>query len=58
MKECPKCRRVYTDGSLNFCRVDGTRLVNKGVCSDDAVTIRFPVGKPEKRSGRMKSGHG
>ncbi len=27
MKRCPNCQRTYPDASLNFCRVDGTRLV-------------------------------
>ncbi len=27
MKRCPNCQRTYADASLNFCRVDGTRLV-------------------------------
>src|SRR5207248_3534585 len=27
MKHCPNCQRTYPDASLNFCRVDGTRLV-------------------------------
>ncbi len=26
MKQCPKCRRSYTDESLNFCLEDGTVL--------------------------------
>ena len=27
MKRCPNCQRTYEDASLNFCRVDGARLV-------------------------------
>src|SRR3989475_9844204 len=27
MKRCPNCQTTYHDASLNFCRVDGTRLV-------------------------------
>src|SRR5215471_12634343 len=26
MLRCPMCSRVYSDDSLNFCRVDGTEL--------------------------------
>src|SRR5262245_12261703 len=26
MLRCPTCSRVYSDDSLNFCRVDGTEL--------------------------------
>ena len=28
MKACPKCDVVYNHESLQFCRFDGTRLVN------------------------------
>lgn len=27
MKRCPNCQKTYHDASLNFCRADGTRLV-------------------------------
>src|SRR6267142_906274 len=26
MKECPACRRVYSDDALKFCRIDGAAL--------------------------------
>ena len=55
MKECPKCRRLYTDASLNFCRIDGERLVSKGVCSDETVTARFSPTKLDHRSGPIKT---
>lgn len=55
MKECPTCRRVYADESLNYCRADGTRLVNRVVRSDEAVTKRFSPGKLGHRSTRMKT---
>jgi hypothetical protein len=55
MKECPKCRRLYTDASLNFCRIDGERLVSKAVGSDEAVTARFAPGKLDHRSGPIKT---
>ena len=28
MKRCPNCNREYTDGSLEFCLEDGSRLVS------------------------------
>jgi len=45
MKECPTCRRLFPDASLRFCRMDGSRLVNRDVRSDEALTIRFSTGK-------------
>jgi pimeloyl-ACP methyl ester carboxylesterase len=27
MKRCPSCERTYDDASLNFCRVDGAKLI-------------------------------
>ena len=45
MKECPTCRRVFPDASLRFCRMDGTRLVNKTVQPDEALTVLFSTGK-------------
>ena len=29
MKACPRCDLVYNYESLQFCRFDGTRLVNR-----------------------------
>jgi pimeloyl-ACP methyl ester carboxylesterase len=39
MKECPKCRRVYADATLNFCLDDGSSLV--GSRAGDAATQMF-----------------
>jgi hypothetical protein len=39
MKQCPKCRQVFADGRLNFCRSDGARLVSTGVTPDEVETI-------------------
>lgn len=36
MKQCPECRRLYSDESLNFCLVDGEWLVEES--SDDSPT--------------------
>src|SRR5437867_3742911 len=27
MKRCPNCQRTYSETTLNFCRIDGARLV-------------------------------
>lgn len=40
MKECPKCRTIYTDETLSYCLSDGTPLV---VADDEQATfIRRP----------------
>src|SRR5262245_20803793 len=41
MLRCPTCSRVYSDDSLNFCRLDGTELTTY---DDDAraTLVRLP----------------
>jgi hypothetical protein len=41
MKQCVKCRQLFADENLRFCRFDGTRLVNEGVVSEEAATVLF-----------------
>ena len=41
MKECPKCRTIYTDESLSYCLSDGTPLV---LADDEQATF---VRRPE-----------
>ncbi|HEX4899757.1 MAG TPA: tetratricopeptide repeat protein, partial [Pyrinomonadaceae bacterium] len=42
MKRCPQCNRVENDGSLGFCRVDGTALISdSGPVNPEAGTVRF-----------------
>lgn len=53
MKECPNCRRVFVDGSLNFCRMDGTRLVTKATSAQEAMTILFSTGTLNDRFGPL-----
>jgi pimeloyl-ACP methyl ester carboxylesterase len=36
MKQCPQCRRIYSDNMQNFCLDDGTRLI--AAPRDDAPT--------------------
>ena len=43
MKRCPKCRQVYKEDALKFCRLDGTVLVNSTFA--EAETILFPAGQ-------------
>ena len=40
MKRCPQCKRVESDNSLAFCRVDGTALIQDSL-NEDSGTIRF-----------------
>ena len=42
MKRCPTCRRVYTDDSLKFCRVDGAELTLHAADSQDTL-IKLPT---------------
>ena len=44
MKQCVQCRRSFADQNLNFCRFDGSPLVNKVVRPDEAATILFTSG--------------
>ena len=41
MKQCLKCRMLFADESLNFCRFDGSPLVDGVPSPDEAVTILF-----------------
>lgn len=54
MKKCPTCGRLFPDASLNFCRMDGTRLVDMSVRSDEALTIQLR----HKRHIRRKNDRG
>jgi hypothetical protein len=38
IKQCPKCRREYTDGTLRFCLDDGTALVGQ---TSEATTMLY-----------------
>src|SRR5436189_5522779 len=44
MKQCPHCRRTYTDESLNYCLDDGAELVY-GPGEDERATAVFPSEK-------------
>src|ERR1041385_5694192 len=39
MKTCPKCKKQYSDDSLNFCLEDGTPLTRYDA---EAETIKIP----------------
>ena len=42
MKRCPKCRRAYSDDSLNFCLDDGVELVYGPGDSDQETAVLNP----------------
>jgi hypothetical protein len=41
MKQCLKCRTVFADENLNFCRFDGSPLVYEVALPEEAATILF-----------------
>jgi TolB-like protein/Flp pilus assembly protein TadD len=49
MKRCPACKRVEPDGSLAFCRADGTALVS------DFTSERAETGTKEVGSAQISS---
>ena len=42
MKACPTCDLVYNYESLQFCRFDGTRLVNTYSGEDTTQSLHLP----------------
>jgi hypothetical protein len=44
MKQCVKCRLLFADENLKFCRFDGSPLVNEGAHPDEIATILFTSG--------------
>lgn len=41
MKQCVKCRQLFANENLRFCRFDGSPLANEAVAPDEAATILF-----------------
>lgn len=56
MKQCPECRLVYSDDTLNFCLDDGSGLV-KIVEGDDSPTRVFPSSGEAAVRRRVKAMH-
>ncbi|HKY45828.1 MAG TPA: hypothetical protein VJM50_22240 [Pyrinomonadaceae bacterium] len=62
MKECPKCRQLFADRNLRFCRFDGSPLIDEVITPPhEAATILFSTGQLNNRSTplnelRRKSG--
>ncbi|HEY9501311.1 MAG TPA: hypothetical protein VIR01_06785 [Pyrinomonadaceae bacterium] len=44
MKQCVKCRQLFANENLRFCRFDGSPLIDEGVLPDEAATILFTSG--------------
>ncbi len=49
MKECPDCRRIYSDDALKFCRVDGAALVVSAVDSRETL-LKLPRRPDDSRT--------
>lgn len=47
-KRCPTCQRTYVDGTLRFCRHDGTPLVRAS--ADASVAAPIPAGGTQQSS--------
>ena len=45
MKQCVKCRLLYADENLRFCRFDGSPLVKGITPPEEAATILFTSGQ-------------
>ena len=48
MKACPTCDLVYIYELLQFCRFDGTRLVNTYSGEDTTQQLLFPPQMPNQ----------
>ena len=44
MMQCVKCRQLFANENLRFCRFDGSPLINEAVPPDEAETILFTSG--------------
>ena len=55
MKQCPQCRRIYSDETLNYCLEDGTTLLVDTGLQDPETAILTPPpplsGAPTRTSG-------
>lgn len=45
MKQCVKCRLVFADGNLKFCRFDGSPLIDEVTFPNEAETVLFTTGQ-------------
>jgi TolB-like protein len=48
MKQCPDCKRLYNDKSLNFCLEDGERLLDEWVATEaETRVLKNGADRPE-----------
>ena len=45
MKQCPKCRQLFANDDLRFCRLDGSRLLSETLPLDEGPTILLLPGQ-------------
>ncbi|HEU4433968.1 MAG TPA: hypothetical protein VFR51_11365 [Pyrinomonadaceae bacterium] len=45
MKQCPKCRQLFANDDLRFCRFDGSRLLSETLPLDEGPTILLLPGQ-------------
>ncbi|MDQ3818048.1 MAG: tetratricopeptide repeat protein [Acidobacteriota bacterium] len=58
MKRCPTCQLAYADEGLNFCRADGTALVNDTpVRDEDSSTMILPDAARQSGPTRTETGN-
>ena len=41
MKQCVKCRHLFADENLRFCRFDGSPLFDEVTVPNEALTVLF-----------------
>jgi len=58
MKQCPKCRKLFSGADLRFCRFDGS-LLNIEITAplDEAATILFSSGQIKKQVALFEELH-
>jgi adenylate cyclase len=50
MKQCPQCKQTYTDETINFCRLDGTPLINDAAFEPTVILpSRSLINEPSTR---------
>ena len=53
MKACPRCDLVYNHDSLQFCRFDGTRLVDMYSGEDTTQQLALPPQMANQNTGAL-----
>ncbi len=52
MKECPSCKQVYADETLNFCLADGSTLTTLPEAAEATLVLSKPVANSESATRR------